>query len=146
MQNSDANLQSFAESALSEQLLDRSLADRALKLVEGVQRSEIWLRAKSSPRRFVEVPFQQLLLSYKTPPGTPPTVVRGVIDLVFEECGGWILVDFKTDDSTGQDIALLIERYRPQIRLYVQSWQEITRQPVLKAGLYFATTGRFVDC
>ena len=39
------------------------------------------------------------------------TVVRGMIDLVFLEQEGWVIVDHKTDAAAATDVANLVEYY-----------------------------------
>ena len=43
-------------------------------------------------------------------------IIEGVADLVFEEAGAWVVVEFKTDVEIGK---LGLERYRRQVGLYV---------------------------
>ncbi|PYM81108.1 MAG: ATP-dependent deoxyribonuclease subunit A, partial [Candidatus Rokuibacteriota bacterium] len=42
------------------------------------------------------------------------SLVEGVLDLAFEEAGGWTVVDFKTDVEIAADLG----RYRRQVGLY----------------------------
>jgi len=42
------------------------------------------------------------------------SLVEGVLDLAFEDAGGWTVVDFKTD----AEIAAELATYRRQVRLY----------------------------
>ena len=51
------------------------------------------------------------------------TLVEGVVDLAFEERGGWIVVDYKTD----REIAVAgEERYRRQLALYAAAVAQAT--------------------
>jgi ATP-dependent exoDNAse (exonuclease V) beta subunit len=51
------------------------------------------------------------------------TLVEGVVDLAFEEGGGWIVVDYKTD----REIAVAgEERYRRQLALYAAAVAQAT--------------------
>ena len=51
------------------------------------------------------------------------TLVEGVVDLAFEEPGGWIVVDYKTD----REIAVAgEERYRRQLALYASAVAQAT--------------------
>ena len=61
-------------------------------------------------------------------PSEEDLLVQGAVDLCFEEDGGWILVDYKTDRA--KDVPALIERYRPQLLLYAKALERITGQPV----------------
>jgi ATP-dependent exoDNAse (exonuclease V) beta subunit len=96
--------------------------------------SEIWQRAQASPARFVEVPFAVQVRGEDLPEQVRklagdgealPTVVRGVIDLVFAEAaaGAWTVVDWKTDSVTQASEQLLEHHYRPQVELYADCWR-----------------------
>jgi ATP-dependent exoDNAse (exonuclease V) beta subunit len=50
-------------------------------------------------------------LAWRQPDGS---LLEGVLDLAFEEAGGWTVVDFKTD----AEIAVELATYRRQVRLY----------------------------
>ena len=71
-------------------------------------------------------------------------LVRGVIDLAFEESDGWVIVDYKTDRATGQQLEKLAETYRPQVTVYRTAWAQILQQPVKEVGLYFTHANRYV--
>jgi ATP-dependent helicase/nuclease subunit A len=91
-----------------------------------------------------EVPFELMLEDV-----APPTIIRGAIDLIFSEDGGWVLVDYKTDAiNDRRDVDELSRRYAPQLRLYMQAWERCTGNKVIEAGFYFVSTcqaaGRYV--
>ncbi len=137
MRHPDADLVSRARTALSENDLDANLARDAADTVASVAGSEIWGRALASKRRLTEVPFQLLLEGAE-----PPTLIRGVIDLVFSEDGGWVLVDYKTDTIKDQrDADALSRKYAPQLRLYRQAWERCTGDWVIEAGFCFTGAG-----
>ncbi|MGH7566430.1 MAG: hypothetical protein ACREK2_06340, partial [Gemmatimonadota bacterium] len=50
-------------------------------------------------------------VAWRQPDGS---LVEGVLDLAFEDAGGWTVVDFKTD----AEIAAELATYRRQVRLY----------------------------
>ena len=66
------------------------------------------------------------------------TLVQGVIDCCFEERGGWVLLDYKTDGGNVQEI---LARYREQITLYARALHEITGLPVREKWLYLTRRG-----
>ena len=74
----------------------------------------------------------------------PETIVRGVIDLVFREDAGWVIVDYKTDDTQLRSVHDLIEHYTPQVRAYAAAWQQLTDEPVAEAGLLFVYGDSYV--
>jgi len=121
------SLRSLAESALADEELDANLAQLAVDCVSGVIGSELWRRAQRSSQRLTEVPIQ--LLDGKM-------LVRGVIDLAFEENGGWVVVDYKTGVAQEDAIAGCVELYREQVRMYAQKLAEITGRPAREMGLF----------
>lgn len=138
-----ADMQSLAASALADEGLDPALAGQATQLVQRVTTSSLWKRAQAGSCRLAEVPFQRLLPAND---GRPPSILRGVIDLAFLETGGWVIVDYKTDDDPDQPADGLVKHYGPQVRLYSDAWHAITGQPVHETGLFLVRSGRFVTC
>lgn len=143
MTNPDADLSGLALSALADQGLEVDLAEDAIDTVRSVMASGIWKRALAARRKFVEIPFQRLV--GENLEDTGDTIVRGVIDLVFLDGSGWVVVDYKTDRLTGP-ADQFIEKYKHQVLTYAQAWAEMTREPVIEAGLYFTSTGLYARC
>ena len=56
-----------------------------------------------------------------------PVILNGVIDLVFLEPDGWIIEDYKTDEING-GLQSFIDYYTPQVKVYTESWEKITRK------------------
>jgi len=52
-------------------------------------------------------------------------LVEGVLDLAFEDAGGWTVVDFKTD----AELAGALDRYRRQVALYASMVAQATAKP-----------------
>jgi len=138
-----AGLQRLAGSILVEHGLDAGLSDAAARVVEQVRSSEIWRRARRAPRRLTEVPFQLL----DRDGSGLEVVVRGVIDLVFEEPDGWVVVDYKTDRLAGESVEPVIARHGPQVQLYGRAWSRCTGARVKEVGLVLLGAGGvFVSC
>jgi len=68
---------------------------------------------------------------------TTPIVVHGVIDLLFREGDGFVLVDYKTDRFAADKLDEVTARYVPQIRLYRRAIKRFMGVPVTEAALYF---------
>ena len=136
----DGDLVPLAAAALQEQDLDPRRAGEAVALVAAVMESALWRRAVSAQDRMTEVPIQ-----WSEPPDKDgvDTVVRGVIDLVFREGDGWVVVDYKTDDRPGASLDDLVEHYTPQVRAYAEAWARLTGEPVREAGLLFVNSGAY---
>ena len=98
--------------------LDEGAAIAAAERVDRVLQHEVLGRARTAATRGAcrrESPVTCLL-----PDGT---LVEGVVDLAFEERGGWIVVDYKTDREIA---AAGEERYRRQLALYASAIAQAT--------------------
>ena len=139
MADPEADLARFGRPALLEHGLDAGQTEAAVETVQAVMRSSIWQRAMQSRKRLTEVPFA---LWREEEAG--PVLLRGVIDLVFQEDDGWVLVDYKTDRVQGKRLESLAARYAAQVRLYAEAWRSCTGETVKETGLYFLPAGRWV--
>ena len=94
-----------------------------------------------------EVPFSLALPAKDAYPDwaeedTAHVLVQGVIDCVFKDDNGVVLIDYKTDTITGrfknEEIAkkTLEERYRLQIDLYAKALQDIWKLPSVEKYLF----------
>jgi ATP-dependent helicase/nuclease subunit A len=91
-----------------------------LALVEGVRGSETWQRAQEADSLLVEAPFAMAEAG-------ATRIVEGVIDLVFEEDDGWVIVDYKTDVVDDPDnLAARRKQYRAQVDAYARYFEAIT--------------------
>ncbi len=144
-QQPETDLLGLARASLEQQGLDPALAEKAVETVRAVMGSDIWIRAQASPCRLVEVPFQTLMPTDPNDANSVPTILRGVIDLVFREDQGWVVVDYKTDTRPKEDLGGLVEHYRGQVETYAQTWQETTGEPVAEKGLYLTHPGLYVE-
>lgn len=66
----------------------------------------------------------------------------GIMDLVFEEQDGIVLVDYKTDRV--QQASALLEHYTEQIRLYAEALRLLMQKPVKGCYLYSLTLNETV--
>ena len=143
MQQPGSGLENLAYTALEEEGLDVARVDEAIAVVNRVVDSEIWQRALESDQRLVEVPFEHCLPADESEAGVP-TIVRGVIDLMFQEADGWVVVDYKTDQVTPDTLSRVVDQYRGQISGYAETWQFLTGQKVKEKGLYLTRLDQFV--
>lgn len=79
-------------------------------------------------------------------------LVQGVIDCLFEDEQGLVLVDYKTDTITGrfkngfpEAKPILIERYRMQIYLYTLALEQILKRSISEKYLYFFDGSHIID-
>jgi len=115
-------------------------------LIESILASEFWQRALKAEKRFVEVPFS--LKASGSELGRKdklPVILTGVIDLVFQESGGWVIADYKSDEVGGAEhLQSLLDYYAPQVKLYSRFWAEITGETVKETGLFFIDLNRWI--
>jgi ATP-dependent helicase/nuclease subunit A len=64
-------------------------------------------------------------------------LIQGVIDCLFEDEEGLILLDFKTDSVKDQSVEELCDKYRLQINLYSKAIEDTWKRPVSQKYLYF---------
>jgi ATP-dependent helicase/nuclease subunit A len=89
-----------------------------------------------------EVPFSYGLAAGEVYPEADEStkqetvLVQGVIDCLFQESDGLVLLDFKTDAVKGQ-VERAAERYRLQLELYAKAIEHIWGQPVKEKYLFF---------
>jgi ATP-dependent helicase/nuclease subunit A len=64
-------------------------------------------------------------------------VVQGLIDLLVRTPEGLVVIDFKTDRVSGDEVPKRAEVYRGQLELYARAAAAICREKVLERWLYF---------
>ncbi len=106
--------------------------------------SSLYARMAASPRCLREehftIPLPASQFNKELPEHLPHgaaeenLVVQGIADCVFEEQGGLVIVDYKTDRvKTGQE---LTERYIEQLRIYAYALSRTLALPVKECLLY----------
>ncbi len=108
--------------------------------------SELGRRLLRSPQVRRELPFSLMLPAKRLYPELGDTeeqiFVQGVIDVLFAEENGLVLVDYKTDQ--GASAAELAAKYQVQLALYAEAVQTILKQPVYACYLYPFSTGEAI--
>jgi ATP-dependent exoDNAse (exonuclease V) beta subunit len=100
----------------------------ARKLADAFHTSELGRRAARASRIEREADFLMAV---------EDIVLRGQIDLWFEEGGELVLADYKTDEVKARDAAERSDFYAPQLRLYAMALERITGRFPDKAYVYF---------
>lgn len=134
----------------------------AMRVVRKVLASELWQRSLRARRRLFEVPLMMQKradevskLSGEAGDSRPEVAaasdggvsiayayVRGVIDFLFEEDDGWVIVDFKTDSVTEKNLQPFVDFYRPQVLAYAAEWGKVFGFNVKESVLYFTGLSR----
>jgi len=130
------NIEEMAGTVLSAEQVPLAYLSDAVELVREIKSSDLWRESHGGPRSFAEVPFSiqvageslgdeaRAAAGLTGPP--VPTVIRGVIDRVFEDHDTkWQVIDWKTDAVTESSRTKLDDHYRPQVDLYAQCWRLI---------------------
>ena len=152
-----ADIELLAENALIAENRDLEEKDKLLSLIDSVQKSEFWQRVLKAEDKYFEVPFsiktvrsaislgEDIEKSFKEEKISEslPVVLTGAIDLAFLEQDGWVIADYKTDE-VGEGLENFVKYYGPQVELYSKYWEEITKQKVKEAGLYFTALDKWV--
>ena len=115
--------------------------DELIETAQSVTKSDIWKRAQAAEHCFSELPFENTV----TGGDGKPQLIRGVIDLIFEEEGGWVIVDYKTDDITTQQIDSFVTYYHGQLKAYANVWTTITGHQVTETGVYATKLDRYLS-
>lgn len=164
-----ADLHTFAGLAARDAGVPDAYIGEIVEAVQGVMRSALWQRSLAAKRRLFEMPFtvveragadgatlaeaesavgleaQASDSPFGTSAGSPRTkILQGVIDLLFEQGDGWVIVDFKTDAFEADREGEFAAYYQPQVQKYVEVWGQTFGMQVKEAGLYFTRTGRYV--
>jgi ATP-dependent helicase/nuclease subunit A len=126
----------YAENLLKDEERDVAQLSEVLRVVDSVQSSTLWRRARAARERYVEIPFAlEVSAAELGLQGPPSTLLHGTIDLVFREGNEWFVVDYKTD-STVNRLEALTDYYTAQVRLYASFWSRLTSAPA-HGGLFF---------
>jgi ATP-dependent helicase/nuclease subunit A len=110
-----------ANEASADWELVRSESSEVRRLVAKLVASDLFRRSATARRRMTELP-----VLFRDPAGF---LVEGKIDLLFEENGTWVVVDYKTDrwgTAVDRD-ALARERYAPQLSDYAAAVRALGR-------------------
>lgn len=95
------------------------------------------MQAHTHDMLYREQPFVMGLPACETDPqihSSQLVLVQGIIDLYFEEDGGLVLLDYKTDAV--REASQLLDRYQTQMDLYARALAAATGKPVREKLIY----------
>ncbi len=134
----DADIAQIAR-AVADEL---GLAERAGEIATIAARAlqaPVIARALASPRMLLEAPFTVALpVDVAASAGLSEGLAEGRIDLFFEEDGGIVIVDFKTDAVAVRDLEERTGVYRNQALVYAWAAHAATRMPVREVIFLYA--------
>ena len=73
-----------------------------------------------------------------------PHLVEGIVDLVFEETGALVIVDYKSDAIDEKDALAQAAHHAPQLQLYGRGLAQAAGLPVRERLVLFTALGRTV--
>ncbi len=129
-----------AAELLGEYELPADRAGEVVEMVMGVRGSDLWRRAGLADKCFREAPY-----AFAAGEGEGAGLEHGVIDLVFREAAGWVVVDYKSDRlAPGADAAAAAARHAGQLAAYARAWRRISGGEVAETGIFFLRSGEYV--
>ena len=162
----ESDLEAAVHVLASEEGLVTEYIPDAVRIVRTILSSELWKRSLRARRRLFELPlllrkgadelksFNRFAAEDMLPEAAAASTgedtavqqafLRGVIDFLFEEDDGWVIVDFKTDHIEEASLQSFVDFYRPQVLAYASEWENTFGFTVKEAGLYFVGIGRYV--
>ena len=117
--NEGLDLSAAIDRVLFENGLSNVYKEDMLRTVNNVRNSAFWERSKKAKARYFEMPITVL---------ENDTVMYGILDLVFKEDDGWVIVDYKTDNFAKDPDRR--EAYEKQLRFYQTYFEKATKEKV----------------
>ena len=124
------NLKALAQIKAVEQSIP-GMADQIAELGGQTLSHPLMDRVRKAKRFFREVPFSVFLAE---------KIMEGKIDLLFEEKEGWVVVDYKTDEVSGDVLHERFEAYKDQGIWYARAVEKATGERVKEVAFFFVRT------
>lgn len=146
--NPEIDLKDITERVLAANNIDLTNRDMAMNFVDAAVNSKLWKRVLASKRYMLEVPVNHRT----TTESGIECVIRGALDLVFQEDDGWVIVDYKTDRVSDGNFVAHARGYASQLLAYRELWtrafasddKDDSNNRVKEVGLLFLTGGVYV--
>ncbi len=153
------NLKQPIDEAAIQQLADRLEAEHFipsgqteaedLQKIHAFFQTDLGQRMQRSDLIYRELPFTVALDSHLLEPDalpeTKPVLLQGIIDCIWWEEDGWVLVDYKNDYVRPDAVTDFINRHREQVQLYARSVEKIWKKPVKACYLYMFALDQYVS-
>ncbi|KMT23344.1 helicase-exonuclease AddAB subunit AddA [Clostridium cylindrosporum] len=140
------SLKARLEKLVKEEFITREEGENIyLKGVYKFFKSSLGRRMIAAKRVLREVPFHiEVPVGYvyeEYSASDESIAIQGIIDCFFEEEDGIVLIDYKTDYVTEENIDEIYERYRVQISLYSLAIEKLTGKKVKEKYIYLLGKG-----
>jgi ATP-dependent helicase/nuclease subunit A len=110
-------------------------AEAAARIVQRTLELPLLERARKAPRVFRELPIVF---------ADEGDLVEGIVDLAFEEDGGLVVVDYKTESVAKEQVLAQAAHHAPQLQIYGRGLSQATGLPVRERLLVFVSPGETV--
>lgn len=102
--------------------------------------SPLGLRLRNAEEMYREQTFFQRI-QVKNGERSSFVVAQGVIDCFIRDERGWLIVDYKTDRVSADDVTLKAKEYEAQIAAYLEVVKNVSQQETVEAYIYFVRPG-----
>lgn len=119
---------------------DQELELLDLDMIQRFIDSKLCERMEKSEKVFKEKPFVLVVNSGEFGM-EEDTLVQGVIDLMFWEDDGWVLVDYKSDSINKDFQAQVKHRYEKQLDIYCKAIENLTQEKVSERVIFLLNKG-----
>jgi len=123
------DIEELAQAAADDPALSESLRAEGVELVRRALASPLFLERIAHAERI----HRELVFTAEI----EGTLIEGAMDVVFFEEGEAVIVDFKTDKVTRDEVAARAESYRHQAVAYARALEAVLKRPVREALLHF---------
>jgi len=118
-----------AENGLTDPRQKKICLHKVFQLLNRLRDNSLWVEVSNAQARFHEVPYTRPIPGHRLEAGT--------IDLLYKDKRGWHLIDFKTEELTGdQDLKEAIRKHSQQLQRYRQAVR-VLLGPLASARLCF---------
>ncbi len=142
---SDNGIKMQLEQMATEEIIAKEQVDKIYrKQIREFLYSDIGTRLRRAVSVERELAFNRMVPTkqFYEEAGNEDTIfVQGIIDLLFEETDGFVLVDYKTDNATVEEAKA---KYKIQVDLYAVAAQDIMHRPIKEKYLYLFHSASFV--
>lgn len=122
-----------------------------IKAIVELFRSELGYRMQHATWLKRELPFSFMLPAHEVHrnideiTGSEKVFIQGIIDCIFEDERGLVLVDYKTDRIMNGNWALKAEEHRFQLEMYARGLEMILHRKVDEIYVFFFDGGRAIQ-
>lgn len=113
----------FFKSPIAKRMLASNFIKREQKIYTQIKMNDVYINDEE---------FKNNLETYEN----ETVMLRGIIDLYFEEDDGLVILDYKTDWVNDYNKNEIVKRYKKQLELYAEALSKLTGKKVKEKYLY----------